>query len=356
MSQGRAETERILLLTEGRTTPLSAKTATGVLRYSLGQVVGLIDSTQAGGTAGELLGVGGDIPVFAALGQAPEADTLIVGIAPAGGELSGPLRREIRGAIERGMRVESGMHFFLNDDEEFSRLAKRSGSTLVDLRKNYEYDVARFDAFDPDCLRLHTVGNDCCVGKMVVSVELARGMTRGGCETKFVATGQTGMLIEGDGCAVDAVVADFIAGATERLVLAAKGHDAVVVEGQGSLANPRYSGVTMGLLHGCLPQGLVMCYEAGRAEVVGLEPMPLPPLEEVIASYLSVANLQHPCRFIGVAINSRLLSGDEYRREKDLVQERLNLPAWDVVRESVDGLVDEALKLRRQLADKGSPC
>ena len=121
MSQGRAETERILLLTEGRTTPLSAKTATGVLRYSLGQVVGLIDSTQAGRTAGELLGVGGDIPVFAALGQAPEADTLIVGIAPAGGELSGPLRREIRGAIERGMRVESGMHFFLNDDEEFSR-------------------------------------------------------------------------------------------------------------------------------------------------------------------------------------------------------------------------------------------
>ena len=356
MSQGRAETERILLLTEGRTTPLSAKTATGVLRYSFGQVVGLIDSTQAGRTAGELLGVGGDILVFAALGQAPEADTLIVGIAPAGGELSGPLRREIRGAIERGMRVESGMHFFLNDDEEFSRLAKRSGSTLVDLRKNDEHDVARFDAFDPDCLRLHTVGNDCCVGKMVVSVELARGMTRGGCETKFVATGQTGMLIEGDGCAVDAVVSDFIAGATERLVLAAKGHDAVVVEGQGSLANPRYSGVTMGLLHGCLPQGLVMCYEAGRAEVVGLEPMPLPPLEEVIASYLSVANLQHPCRFIGVAINSRLLSGDEYRREKDLVQERLNLPAWDVVRESVDGLVDEALKLRRQLADKGSPC
>ncbi|MBO61141.1 MAG: hypothetical protein CMO63_04095 [Verrucomicrobiales bacterium] len=350
MSQDHAETKRILLLTEGRSTPLSAKTATGVLRYSLGQVVGLIDSTRAGKTAGELLGVGGDIPVCASLGQAPEADTLIVGIAPAGGELGEPLRRVIREAIERGMRVESGMHFFLNDDEEFSRLAKRSGSVLVDLRKNDEHDVARFDSFNPDCLRLHTVGNDCCVGKMVVSVELARGLVRAGCDAKFVATGQTGMLIEGDGCAVDSVVSDFIGGATERLVLAAQQHEAIVVEGQGSLANPRYSGVTMGLLHGCLPDGLVMCYEAGRAEVVGLEPMPLPPLKEVVASYLAVANLHHPCRFIGVAINSRLLSDDEYRREKDSVQEQLNLPAWDVVREGSDGLAGEALKLRRQLA------
>ncbi len=349
MSQGRAETERILLLTEGRTTRLSAKTATGVLRYSLGQVVGLIDSTQVGKTAGELLGVGGNLPVFAALGQAPVADTLIIGIAPAGGELNEALRQVIREAIERGIRIESGMHFFLTDDEEFSRLAKRSGSVLVDLRKNDEREVARFDAFNPDCLRLHTVGNDCCVGKMVVGVELARGLAKAGCDTKFIATGQTGMLIEGDGCAVDSVVSDFIGGATERLVLAAQHHEAMVVEGQGSLANPRYSGVTMGLLHGCLPDGLVMCYEAGRTEVVGLEPMPLPPLEDVVASYLSVANLHHPSRFIGLAINSRLLSDDEFFREKETVQQRLNMPVWDVVREGVDGLVAEALKLRREL-------
>ena len=349
MSQGRAETERILLLTEGHTTPLSAKTASGVLRYSLGQVVGLIDSTQVGKTAGELLGFGGNLPVFAALGQAPVADTLIIGIAPAGGELNEALRQVIREAIERGIRIESGMHFFLTDDEEFSRLAKRSGSVLVDLRKNDEREVARFDAFNPDCLRLHTVGNDCCVGKMVVGVELARGLAKAGCDTKFVATGQTGMLIEGDGCAVDSVVSDFIGGATERLVLAAQHHEAMVVEGQGSLANPRYSGVTMGLLHGCLPDGLVMCYEAGRTEVVGLEPMPLPPLEDVVASYLSVANLHHPSRFIGLAINSRLLSDDEFFREKETVQQRLNMPVWDVVREGVDGLVAEALKLRREL-------
>ena len=122
------------------------------------------------------------------------------------------------------------------------------------------------------------------------------------------------------------------------------------------MANPRYSGVTMGLLHGCLPDGLVLCYEAGRTEVVGLEPMPLPPLEEVVASYLSVANLQHPCRFIGVAINSRLQSDDDFLREKESVLERLNLPAWDVVREGVDGLVGEALKLRRQLAGGGRSC
>ena len=349
MSRPRDDRRRILLLTEGRTTPLSAKTATGVIRYGRGRVVGLIDSTQAGQTAGALLGVGGDIPVCASLGQAPEADTLIIGIAPAGGALTRGMRGVIGEAIGRGMHVESGMHYFLSDDEQFVRLAKRSGATLTDLRKNTERDVARFEAFDSDCLRLHTVGNDSCVGIMLVSVELARGLAMAGCDTKFVATGQTGMMIEGDGCAVDSVVSDFVGGATERLVLAAQGHEAMVVEGQGSLANPRYSGVTMGLLHGCLPDGLVLCYEAGRTEIVGLEPMLLPPLEQIMQTFHSVANLHHPCRFIGVAINGRLLSEDAYLREKESVQKRLNLPAWDVVREGIDGLVGEALKLRLEL-------
>ena len=272
MSRPRPDRRRILLLTEGRTTPLSAKTATGVIRYGRGRVVGLIDSTRAGQTAGALLDVGGDIPVCGSLSQAPEADTLIIGIAPAGGTLTSGMRGVIREAIGRGMHVESGMHYFLSDDEQFVRLAKLSGATLTDLRKNTERDVARFEAFDPGCLRLHTVGNDSCVGKMLVSVELARGLAMAGCDTKFVATGQTGMLIEGDGCAVDSVVSDFVGGATERLVLAAQDHEAMVVEGQGSLANPRYSGVTMGLLHGCLPDGLVLCYEAGRTEIVVRSP------------------------------------------------------------------------------------
>ena len=349
MSQGRVEKERILLLTEGLSTPLSAKTATGILRYALSQVVGLIDSTQIGKTAGELLGVGGDTPVYSSIDQAPNADVLIIGIAPAGGDLPKSLRRAICRAIECGMRVESGMHFILNDDPEFSSLAKNSGSTLVDLRKNNEFELARFDSFNPNCLRLHTVGNDCCVGKMVVSFELARGLNQSGCDTKFVATGQTGMLLEGDGCAVDSVVSDFIGGATERLVLAWQNHEAIVVEGQGSLANPRYSGVTMGLLHGCMPDGLIMCYESGRSEVVGLEPMPIPPLEQVLSTYMALANLHHTCRFIGVAINSRLLSDEEYIKEKEQVENRLNLPAWDVLREGISGLVDETLKLRVQL-------
>ena len=349
MSRSTSERRRILLLTEGRTTPLSAKTATGVIRYGVDRVVGLIDSTQAGQTSEALLGVGGTISVYDSLRQAPEADVLVIGIAPAGGALTMAMRSVIREALERGMDVVSGMHFFLNDDDEFLRLAKSSGATLFDLRKNNEHDIARFEAFNSGCLRLHTVGNDSCVGKMVVSIELARGLLKAGCETKFVATGQTGMLIEGDGCAVDSVVSDFIGGATERLVLAAQEYQAIVVEGQGSLANPRYSGVTMGLLHGCLPDGLVLCYEAGRTEIIGLEPMRLPPLEEVMEAFLKVANLHHPCRFIGVAINGRLLSNEAFQHEKDTVQQRLGLPAWDVMREGATGLVEEALNLGREL-------
>ena len=158
MSQGRVEKERILLLTEGLSTPRSAKPATGILRYALSQVVGLIDSTQIGKTAGELMGVGGDTPVYSSIDQAPNADVLIVGIAPAGGDLPKSLWRAICRASECGMRVESGMHFILNDDPEFSSLAKNSGSTLVDLRKNNEFELARFDSFNQNCLRLHTVG------------------------------------------------------------------------------------------------------------------------------------------------------------------------------------------------------
>ncbi|GIT06310.1 MAG: hypothetical protein CM1200mP29_17210 [Verrucomicrobiota bacterium] len=149
-----------------------------------------------------------------------------------------------------------------------------------------------------------------------------------GCDTKFVATGQTGMLIEGDGFAVDSVVSDFVGGRpSARFWRPRTTRDGV--EGQGSLANPRYSGVTMGLLHGCLPGRPGACYEAGRTGIVGLEPMLLPPLEQVAQAFLSAANLHHPCRFIGVAINGRLLS-DEPPARKGVGAETLNcrLGTW----------------------------
>ena len=199
------------------------------------------------------------------------------------------------------------------------------------------------------CLRIHTVANDCSLGKMVVSVEVVEGLKRRGVDAKFVATGQTGILIEGDGIAVDRVISDFVNGAAEKLVLANQHHEVIVIEGQGSLFHPRYSCVTLGLLHGSIPDGLILCYEMGRKGVYGMEEVPLAPLEQVRDFYESAANLMHPCRAIGVAINGANFSDAEVAAEREQVRRRMGLPACDVLRHGPDELVDAVLALKRDL-------
>ena len=260
---------KILILTEGLSSPHSAKTACGVIRFRRDEVVGVLDTTVPPQPAQALLEVGGDLPVVNSLDALPEANVLLIGIAPSGGTLPAPMRALVLGAIERGMDVDSGLHEFLNDDPEFAAAAAASGSTLRDLRRNSERDVARRQNISVDCLRIHTVGHDCSVGKMAVSIEVARGLAKRGVDAKFIATGQTGMLVEGDGCPVDAVVTDFISGAVEKQILAHQHHEVLVIEGQGSITHPCYSAVTLGLLHGCLPHGLIYCYEMGRKMAKG---------------------------------------------------------------------------------------
>ncbi len=339
---------KILILTEGLSNPINAKTAVSVIRYRADEVVAVLDSTIAPQTTQQLFQVGGAIPVIRALADAPPgADTLLIGIAPQGGRLPGPMRAAVLGAIERGMEVQSGLHEFLGDDPEFAAAASRKGVRLVDLRRNVEQDVARRDRFREKCLRVHTVGNDCCVGKMVAAIEVTRGLEALGVDAKFLATGQTGILIEGHGCPVDAVVSDFVNGAVEKLVLAHQHHAVVVVEGQGSLAHPAYSAVTMGLLHGCAPHALILCYEMGRTHVNGLNHVPLLPLDRLIQLYHTTANVAHPCRFIGVAINSRRVGDAEYRDERARVERELNLPACDIFRDGAAPLVEAVRALLR---------
>jgi uncharacterized NAD-dependent epimerase/dehydratase family protein len=164
-----------------------------------------------------------------------------------------------------------------------------------------------------------------------------------------VAIGQTGILVAGSGCPVDRVIADFLSGAAEKLVLANQHHEVIVVEGQGSLFHPRYSGVTLGLLHGLMPHGLVLCYEMGRTAIEGMEDVPLPPLEKVVEFYEAAANLMHPCRMIGVAVN-----GQKFPRDEDVaaecrrVESKLGLPACDVLRHGPEKLVAAVEDLRRR--------
>ena len=340
---------KIVVLTEGHTDPLKAKTATSVVRYRTSDVVALLDSTQAGKTAGELLGVGGDIPIIGSLDEMPGATALLMGIASAGGKIPTAWRPVILNAIGRGMDVISGLHEFLSDDPEFSAAAANHNVELHDVRKNNERDVADATGFREGCVRIETVGQDCSVGKMVTAIELARGLTAAGQDAAFAATGQTGIMISGAGCPVDCVVSDFLNGAVERLVRANESHDFVIIEGQGSLAQPRYSPVTLGLLHGARPQGLVLCYEAARPHTHGMEHVPLKPLAELRAGYEVAASLVAPTEVIGIGINSRRLSAEEAVQECERVESELGLPACDVYRDGPAKLVAASLKLRQSL-------
>jgi len=336
---------KILILTEGLSNPNSAKTACSVIRYRRDEVVGVLDTTVSPQPAQALLEVGGDLTIVNSLDALPEANVLLIGVAPTGGGLPTPMRALVLAACARGMDVESGLHDFLNDDAEFVAAAKTSGATLRDLRANDERDVAQRKNISNECLRIHTVGHDCSLGKMVVSIELARGLSTAGVDAKFIATGQTGMLVEGDGCPIDAVAADFISGAVEKQILAHQHHRVLVIEGQGSLTHPCYSAVTLGLLHGCLPQALIYCYEMGRKRVKGVDHIELPNMETQRDLYLAMANAALPSQFIGIAINSRNVDEAAYKKEKARIEAEWNLPATDVFRESAEPLVNASRAL-----------
>ena len=337
---------RMVILVDGYTDTSTAKTAICVIRYRAEEVVAVLDRGGAGKTSGQLLGVGGAIPVVGSLAEAPAANTLLLGIAPPGGKIPAHWRPVVLDALGRGMTVVSGLHEFLADDPEFAQAAARRGAALVDLRRNDEHDVAHRRGIRAGCLRIQTVANDCSSGKMVAAVEVAQGLQKAGVDAAFVATGQTGILVAGGGCPIDRVISDFVAGAAEKLVLANQHHEVIVVEGQGSLFHPRYSGVTLSLLHGTMPNGLIACYEMGRKAVFGMHEVPLPPLRKLIDFYEAAANIMHPCRVIGVAVNGIKFFDAEVDAECTRVEDELHLPACDVLRHGPGKLVEAVRKMR----------
>jgi uncharacterized NAD-dependent epimerase/dehydratase family protein len=345
---------RLLILTEGLSDPLSAKTAVCLVRYRPEQVVAILDSTRRGETTQSLWGIGGAIPVVGAVEDAPEANTLVIGIAPPGGRLPPPLRAAVLAALARGWNVESGLHEFLSDDAEFVEAAERNRAHLRDVRRNRERELANRRGIDERCLRIHTVGHDCSVGKMLTAVELTRKLNALGHDAKFVATGQTGILVEGDGCPIDCVVSDFVNGAAEKLVLANQSHEILLIEGQASVTHPRFSAVTTGLLHGSMPDGLIYCIELGRTHFRGMTEIPLPPLADSIRLTETLANVMHPCRTLGLAINSSRVSALEADAARDRLRRELALPVCDVLRHGPEELCHAILTFQRQIGKQRS--
>lgn len=341
--------ERMVLLTEGASVAAKAKTAISLLRYRGDDVVAVLDSHKAGLTTGEVLGVGGETPIVGSLSDVAEPDSLVGGTATPGGRIPDEWRSIFADAIKRGLDIVNGLHDFVSTDPQFALLAEQHGVRLVDVRRNNERETAGAVQFDRNCVRIHTVGNDCSVGKMVTALEIQRGLSDRGHNAGFAATGQTGIMISGNGIPIDCVVADFVNGAAERLVQHNQNHEFLLIEGQASIINPRFSAVTVGLLHGVAPDGLILCCEVGRPHMKGLEHVPSMPIENMRSLVEELASTRHPCRAIGVSMNSRYVTESQAEDERERLRDLLQLPVCDVYRHTADELVEAAIQLRQEL-------
>lgn len=266
--------------------------------------------------------------------------TVVVGVANRGGVISEAWTDVLEAALERGMDVAAGLHSRLADVPRLAAAAARTGRRLFDVRHpSRSFDVA--DGRRRPGRRLLTVGSDCSVGKMYAALALEAEMRRRGMKADFRATGQTGILIAGDGVSVDAVVADFISGAVEWLSPAGEPDHWDVIEGQGSLFHASFAGVSLGLLHGAQPDALVLCHEPTRPHMRGLPEYALPPLDLCIRRNEEAARLTNPhARTVGVAVNTAGLDVAAARRYLRESEDALGLPAVDPVRDGVAAIVD----------------
>lgn len=336
---------------------MEPKTAAGLARFRPERLAAVLDPSRAGRTAASVLGVEHPAPVVATLDEAARAgsNALLLGTAPVGGRLPVRWRPWIVSALERGWDVWGGLHDQLSQDAELSALALRHGAALVDLRHVPEgLPVAERRAEAIEAHVVLTVGSDCNVGKMTAAWSITEELVRRGERAVFVATGQTGILLSGWGLAVDRVPADFVAGAAELLVLeGARRADWVIVEGQGSLLHPGYSGVTLGLLHGSLPRSLVLCHQAGR-DHIRHGGNPIPSLERLVSLYEEAAEWISPARVAGIALNTFGQSAGEALAERRKAHEETGLPVQDVALEGAGHLVETLIRARGEArAERG---
>jgi uncharacterized NAD-dependent epimerase/dehydratase family protein len=341
--------ERLAIFAEGLFAAPNGKTAHGVIRYGTRDVVAVIDSTEAGRSAAEVVPFAlREVPIVATLGDAIDlgANALLVGVAPTGGRLDAGWRATLLEAIDAGLHIEAGLHTQLSEDPQLRRAATRAGVALRDLRAAPpDLTVPKGPGSRPDSVRVvHSVGSDTVIGKKVVTLELDRAARGRGERSVFVPTGQTGVAIAGWGIAVDHVISDYVAGAAERLVHeGAERGDLLFVEGQGALFHPAYSGVTLGLLHGSAPDLLVLVHKAGASAIRNYPDLPIPPLSELVTAYEAVARRVRPTRVAAIALNTADLDEHDARAAVGEAQEATGLVADDVVRFGPDRVLDAVL-------------
>src|SRR5918999_1826070 len=334
-----APERRYAILAEGRFADSSAKTAHGLIRYGKDEVVCVIDTTLAGErVAGVLPDLGRDAPIVGTLREALEFSpvSVLVGLAPAGGRLPDEWMETLRAAADAGLEIVSGLH---------QRLAPVfPGKPVWDVREPPEgIPLFSGEGFEVGPKVALTVGTDSAIGKMTATLEIERASRGAGFSPEFVPTGQTGVIIAGWGICVDAVVSDFVAGASEQLVLEAarRGPELILIEGQGSLGHPAYSGVTLGLLHGSCADCLILCADASEEDVVPGVPRPAP--AHAARLYEEVAALVKPAPVVAVSVNTKGLGEAEAEEYVTRVAEETGLPAADPFRTSAAPILEAVL-------------
>ncbi|MBL7075272.1 DUF1611 domain-containing protein [candidate division KSB1 bacterium] len=334
----------IVILAEGAVRKRDFKTGIGVIRYGADQVVAIIDKETAGRDASEFIGCGKGIKIFPDLKSTfpLKPHTLLLGTSPIGGGIPSDWLKIIEKALKAGMGVISGMHEFLSENPGLVKLAREYGGGIWDVRKPVkDYPVARGAARDTGVIRILTVGSDCSSGKMTATFEMEKEMTKRGYRVKSIATGQSGIIIKGRGIPIDRIPGDFMAGAIEEAILEeAPGCDYLLIEGQGSINHPGYSGVALALLHGAMPQYLVFCHVVTREGIRKYQGFPYPPLKELIQLNEGMATPVYPARTIAVALNTLGLSDADSQGVIRRIEEETGLPTTDPVRWGAGKLVD----------------
>lgn len=346
---------KIAILAEGAFARGTAKTAIGLLRYRRADVACVIDSTRAGRDAFDCVGEGRGVPVVATLVEARRlgAGTLAIGIATAGGRMPDAWYPLLDAALRAGMDVVNGLHTRLAEDARLVAAAEAGGARIWDVRTPPpDLPVGGHRRHRAGSTVVLTAGSDAAVGKMTVSLEMVAELRRRGVSAELVATGQTGIMIAGSGIAVDAVVSDFVAGAAEEITVAATERaDWVVVEGQGSLTHPGFSGVTLGLLHGSAPDLIVLVHDVTRTHVKAHD-IPMRSLAELVRIYEDAALWSRPATaprvpVVGIALNTYALEEDAARHAIAAAERETGLPTTDVVRFGAAPVVEAMLAHER---------
>jgi len=336
---------RICILTDGYLDLFSAKTAVGLLRYCPDEVVAVLDQAHAGEKLETLVGVGAGVPIVNSVASALcyRPDHLVLGAVFPGGRLPEAWRTFIVEALAAGMDVVSGLHTRLGDDCELARQAAEGGRRLWDVRAGEAATtVGTGKARQTRAKRILTVGTDCNLGKRLTAIELAGELARRGLRVAFVPTGQTGVMIKGSGVVIDAVVADFVSGTAEEAVLEHGDEDYVVVEGQGALLHPSYSAVALGLLHGVLPDALILCHAPTRRHMRNTD-IAMPSLDENVRLHEALLRPIHPARVVGIALNGYGMGERELHEVLSQARVRTGLTVADPVRTGVADLADAVI-------------